>query len=476
MRLGITYRLFLSMLAATCLAIVCLLLLVQWSLHRGFLRYLGALDRITVEQVAERLERLRAERGTLEFLKDDPREWVRVLMTPGAELVLARRGDFEERGPQDLRPGLPPPPGIEPPHRRLLVLDAARAQLLGPPTGAEEATLRPLLEQGRIVGYVGMVPPGRALDPLQLHFLSQQKFVLALAAAGVVLVAGLFSLLLARRLVRPIRGLAAATRTLASGQYAARVPATSSDELGQLARDFNALALTLEKNEELRRRWVADISHELRTPLAILRGEVEALLDGVRASSPESLGSLHAEVLRLTRLVDDLYQLSLSDLGALTYRKEDVDLAELLDDCLDRFRGEFTRKSLRLEADVPREGGPRVFGDPERLAQLFTNLLDNSLKYTDAGGQLVVSLETRDGVATVDFEDSAPGVGEGDLARLFDRLYRVDASRNRASGGAGLGLAIAKSIAEAHAGTLEAHSSRLGGVQLRVTLPTDGGG
>ena len=121
--------------------------------------------------------------------------------------------------------------------------------------------------------------------------------------------------------------MAAATHDLASGKYAVRIPVSSSDELGQLARDFNAMALTLEKNEKARRQWVADISHELRTPLAVLRGEIEALLDGIRNTTPEAIRSLHVETLRLHRLVEDLYQLALSDLGALTYRKEDLDLA-----------------------------------------------------------------------------------------------------------------------------------------------------
>ncbi len=473
MRSSITHRLFLAMLAAICLAIVCLFFLQQWTLRRGFLAYLDGLDRVTGERVAQRLEDLYAKKGTLDFLRNTPPHWLRLLMIPEAERVLDDWPEPTASEPKSSAAEPHLPLGIAPPHQRLIVLNAARERLVGP-TDKETVTFHPVLHRGETVGFVGMVPAEESLDAQQSRFLSEQKLALTLAAGGVVLVAGLFSLLLARRLVRPIQGLAVGTRRLASGQYAARVPVASADELGQLARDFNALALTLEKNEELRRRWVADISHELRTPLAVLRGEVEALLDGVRAPTPESLGSLHGEVLRLTRLVDDLYQLSLSDLGALTYCKEEVDLSEVLQASVDRFRAELARQGIRLDVHLPQGDGPRIFGDAERLAQLFTNLLDNTLKYTDPGGQLVVRLAARAGSAVVEFADSAPGVPEEDLGKLFDRLYRVEASRNRASGGAGLGLAIARSIVEAHAGTIEAGASSLGGLRIRVTLPAEG--
>jgi two-component system, OmpR family, sensor histidine kinase BaeS len=284
-------------------------------------------------------------------------------------------------------------------------------------------------------------------------------------------VAAGLSLPLANRLVRPVKALAAATGRLAAGEFATRVPVASADELGQLARDFNVLALTLEKNEQTRRQWVADISHELRTPLAILRGEIEALQDGVRQPTPESINSLHGEALRLGRLVEDLYQLSLSDLGALTYHKEELDLAVVLTAALAHYRPELTGKRIALTAEIPRAGAAVVFGDPERLHQLFANLLDNAVKYTDQGGKLEVRLTCRDHEATIDLADSAPGVPESELERLFDRLYRVESSRSRDAGGAGLGLAICRNIVLAHTGTITAHPSPLGGVLIRIALP-----
>jgi two-component system sensor histidine kinase BaeS len=231
------------------------------------------------------------------------------------------------------------------------------------------------------------------------------------------------------------------------------------------------MAMTLEKHEKERSQWVADISHELRTPIAVLRGEIEALLDGVRTITPERVRSLYAEVLRLHRLVDDLYQLSLSDIGALTYRKENIDLARVLTESLEKYRPEFGQKGISLNASIPESADITVFADEERLIQLFANLLENSLRYTDERGELAVSLLSGKDLAVIEFQDSKPGVPDKDMSRLFDRLYRVEGSRSRKTGGAGLGLAISKNIIEAHGGTISAHQSSLGGLLIRVTLP-----
>jgi len=239
-----------------------------------------------------------------------------------------------------------------------------------------------------------------------------------------------------------------------------------------LTQDFNSLALTLEKNEQGRRQWVADISHELRTPLAVLRGEIEALQDDVRQFTPEAIHSLYSEVMRLNRLVDDLFQLSMSDIGALTYKKENVDGAAILNHAADLFRAEFAKKNITLTVNAPAEGELYLLGDHERLHQLFDNLLSNSLKYTDADGELRIRCQTADGGTEILFQDSSPGVPAADIDKLFERLFRVENSRSRTSGGAGLGLAICRNIVEAHGGTIAAEPSPFGGLSIRVTLPS----
>jgi two-component system sensor histidine kinase BaeS len=184
--------------------------------------------------------------------------------------------------------------------------------------------------------------------------------------------------------------------------------------------------------------------------------------------------SLHAEVMHLGRLVDDLYQISLTDIGALTYKKSVFDLFEMLNQELVSFQPEFTQKGIALKKAFGLRGELPIFADPGRLQQLFDNLLDNALKYTDAGGELLVRLEKKGELAVVEFEDSAPGVPMEDLEKLFDRLFREESSRNRATGGAGLGLAICKNIVEAHEGSIAALPSQKGGVLIRIELPLTG--
>lgn len=358
--------------------------------------------------------------------------------------------------------------------RRVVLLDAGKQGIFAPPDLPESLPLRPLLQGEETVGYLGLLPLKMLSDARQMRFVREQKQAFALIALAMVFLAALVSIPLAQRMVKRIRNLASATHRLASGRYDTRIPAESSDELGLLARDFNALALTLEKHEQARRQWFADISHELRTPLSILRGEIEAMQDGIRAPTPEAIGSLHGEVIRLSRLVSDLYDLSLSDLGALTYSKTEADLAEALAQALDPFRPEYADRGISLETDLPTGAAFPLFADSERLHQLFTNLLENSLKYTDPGGRLRVFVERGNGKATVHFQDSGPGVPESDMEKLFERLYRVDSARNRESGGAGLGLSICRSIVEAHEGTIAAFPSPLGGLWVKIEFPMSG--
>jgi len=257
-----------------------------------------------------------------------------------------------------------------------------------------------------------------------------------------------------------------ATHRLAGGNYGTRVDVRSGDELGRLAGDFNRLAETLERNETLRRRFMADVSHELRTPLAVVSAEIEAMEDGVR---PVSLENIKSEVAALSKLVDDLNQLALADVGALAYRKRTVDVVPLVEQAVESYRDRLAARGLNLEAKW--NGAAPVHGDTDRLLQMFRNLLENSARYTDPGGAVRVAVGREGERVAIDFEDSAPGVPDESLGRLFERFYRVEASRNRANGGAGLGLALCRSIADAHGGDIRAEHSPLGGLRVRVTLP-----
>ncbi|AMV71393.1 ATP-binding protein [Desulfuromonas carbonis] len=480
LKLGIRYRLFLAMLAATVVVVGCMYVIVQWSFNRGFLQYINTLEEERLESLAGELQQAYEREGGWDFLQRDPAAWLRLMVgtLPPGTVDSERLQRLERRLERRAERGQPPlpregPPGLEQRFElRVLLLDGDRQPIFGPPA-PPDLNLRPLRQGAQVIGYLGLLPRQGLADASQLRFVRQQRLGLVLIAGVMLLVSALLALPLAKRLVRPLKALAAATHRLAAGEYGTRVAVTSRDELGQLAADFNALALTLEKNEAARRQWVADISHELRTPLAILRGEIEALQDGVRQPGPATIGSLHSEVLHLGRLVDDLYQLSLSDLGALNYRKQKLDLRTLVETVVEGYRDAFGRKELSLVVTLP-PGPVPLFADGERLYQLLGNLLENSLRYTDPGGRLAVNLSTAGARATLDLFDSAPGVASADLDKLFDRLYRGEGSRNRASGGAGLGLAICRNIAEAHGGSISARPSPFGGVWIQVELPRAG--
>jgi two-component system sensor histidine kinase BaeS len=231
------------------------------------------------------------------------------------------------------------------------------------------------------------------------------------------------------------------------------------------------LAERLQQNEASRKQWIADIAHELRTPLAILRGEIEALQDGINQPDASTLASLHQEVSHLQRLVSDLYDLSMSDSGALSYRKESLDLIAVLQETLALHSTSLDEQQLSVDVKGLNQQPVLIQGDSQRLQQLFKNLLENSLRYTDKPGQLHISTQLKAGWVDILFEDSSPGVPEDALPRLFERLYRVESSRNRATGGAGIGLSICRNIVEAHGGSISAAHSALGGLEIRVHLP-----
>ncbi|MDG4475192.1 ATP-binding protein [Thiovibrio frasassiensis] len=485
MRISITHKLFLAISLAAAVAVISLVLAMQWSMKQGFLRYLNTIEKTGVSRLAASLEEGYRRESGWGFVLHHPAMWQRLIMTS-----IPEGGMPPPPGPPpELLAGpaanLPPPLGMDEkaPHRplpprllhhfeqRFFLLDAGGKVLISRLEIPAHSEATPLRNQGKVIGYLGILPRTEISEPHQERFLKEQTMAFAIVAGIVLLLASWLSALLSKRLVRPLQNLAGATRLLAAGKFTTRVEVVSADELGQLAGNFNTLAMTLEKNEQARRQWVADISHELRTPVAILRGEIEALQDGIRQPDQHSLSSLHGEVLRLARLVEDLYQLTMSDLGALTYRKKNLDIIALLKEIVVIHAAQFTEKGLSLTNTVPAENAVEVFGDAERLRQLFTNLLDNSLKYTNAGGALRIDMTCHERTVRIDFQDSAPGVAGADMERLFERLYRVDASRNRETGGAGLGLAICRNIVEAHLGKISVQPSPLGGLWVQVELP-----
>jgi two-component system sensor histidine kinase BaeS len=492
MHLSIRARLFLTLLLASLIATLGTAAFVRWSMQRGLAELLDARESERIGEIAERLAALSGQDGSWQPLREDKRLWVAALMGRGDWSEGERAGARPRHLPRWLRRDLgggrtwPPDHALErlahqgggegpplPLPLRLMLLDRAGELVYGREALLPGTRRIPIERAGETVGTLALLPGPPLPELPELELQNRLGRRLGLIALGMVAVSAALAYLLARRLVRPVRGIQETAQRLAAGDYGARVQPQGHDEIARLGRDIDALASTLERNEQARRRWVADIAHELRTPIALLRAELEAIQDGVRPLDRARVDALHGDALRLARLVDDLHDLSVTDLGALSYRMAPTDPGEVLGSDLDAFRPRFAEAGLDLSfADRRPAPGP-IRADPERLSQLFRNLLRNSLQYTDSGGALAVAL-TREGERlAIDFQDSAPGVPAESLPRLFDRLYRVEQSRSRHSGGAGLGLAIAKNVAEAHGGSICARPSPTGGLWIRVELPAE---
>jgi two-component system sensor histidine kinase BaeS len=354
---------------------------------------------------------------------------------------------------------------------RLTLFDELKAPVVGRSRSAEGHVLRKIEVEGKTVGWLGLRKHERLSHPLDVAYMKEQFDVFYLAGVAMLVLAAVVSYFLSRNLLAPVKQLIAGTRALTSLKFDTRIHVGSKDELGQLAADFNVMAKTLEKSKQMRQQWITDISHELRTPLSILRGEIEAMQDGVRETNQHNLDSLHSEVIYLSKIVNDLHDLSLAETGKLPLNKKVIDPVQVLKETVRIFETRFAQHQINVLVDVEPDHHASLYGDPDRLTQLFSNLFENVLRYTDSPGTLRLWKVQREDRLVLYVEDSGPGVPEESVERLFDRLYRVDHARTRARGGSGLGLSICKSIVEAHGGKIGARNGPSGGLRFEIDLP-----
>lgn len=295
----------------------------------------------------------------------------------------------------------------------------------------------------------------------------------ALGWAGLTALASAFgaSLLVSRRVVRPVQELTGASGRIAAGNFEERVQETSKDEIGQLARSFNRMAARLQQAENLRRQLIGDVAHELRTPLTTIKGSVEAMIDGKLPAGPETFRLIYSEAERLNRLVDDLQELSRVEAGAYELQPRKTALPALVRAAQARFANQFHEKSVRLQVDLP-EGLPEACVDGDRILQVLANLLANSLRYTPAGGQVTMRMASVGDLIQVTVADTGAGIPAEHLEHVFTRFYRVDKSRSRQAGGSGIGLTIARHLVEAHGGRIWVESRGRGqGSAFHFTVP-----
>jgi len=375
--------------------------------------------------------------------------------------------DMEQpQGPRDTKH--PPGPDME---SRLSLYDADMELIAGRSVPQGESILREITIGGKVVGFLGLAKRRSLHGPLEAGFIYRQSSAFLTIGLIALIIAACVSYLLSRHLLRPVEQIAKAANDLAMRKFDTRVLQHTNDELGGLARDFNTMANTLEQYESMRRQWISDISHELRTPIAILRGEIEAIQDGIHEASKENMESIHAEIMLLNSLVDDLHELSMADTGALSMNFTEVNAASVLKEVMKMNESRFSQAGIAVDADQSLNADVVLMADKDRLTQLFSNILENTLRYTESPGRLKVWQKSTGESLHINFEDSKPDIPDASLERIFERLYRLDRSRSRKGGGSGLGLAICRSIVGLHGGTIRAYHSSLGGLGIEVTLP-----
>ena len=503
------HKLFLAILLGIGITAILLSALAYWSVSRGLLEYVNRQEEEALKVMIEPLaEAYQSEGGWQAFARDDglwrsyvatyymgaieasgtpprgPREsggWdmnrpPRRAEGPGRSM---RRGESADRQPpgapregrRRFRPGAK---GGREIGRRIVLLDETGQAIYGPKFAPVPERRFDIVAEGKTVGQLAMVPRQKLTGELDLAFLKSLTRTFLGLLAILILISALLAMLLARHWGARLQVLADGARALSAGEFSTRIWLKGEDELAKLGWDFNNLANTLGEIEKSRQRWMAEISHELRTPLAILRGELEALQDGVRQYQPGVLDSLMAEVVQLNKLVEDLYELSRADLGGLGYRKSCIDAFEPLRAMLHKFQPRMAEHRLTLEMVLPEKLEALILADTHRLGQLFANLLENAMRYTNPGGTVRVTAKKAAHELVITFEDSPPGIDEAECKRIFSHFVRGSSSESFKTKGTGLGLAICKSIVKAHEGRIYAKPSSLGGISVVVKLPLEG--
>lgn len=350
---------------------------------------------------------------------------------------------------------------------RLSLYDANKQFILGEPS-ENPVSFRAVEVNNKVVAYLGLRPVLDQDDALSINFFSNQKRYLLLIYILSFLTSLVAALLLATYFKKPIQRLLNATRELTKGNYQHQVKVNRNDELGDLSTEINQLAVILDQHEHSRRQWVADTSHELKTPLAVLQAQIEAMQDGIRKPTPEHFSSMLSQVNSLKKLTQDLADLAQAEAQQLNFYFAELDPWAVVLQEVQNFQPKFKQADLKITTQGQ---GVDLQLDVDRFKQIMVNLLGNSIRYTQAGGEVHVHTVQDELTWAVIVDDSPFGLTDEQLAHLGERFYRVDDSRTRSTGGTGLGLALSVKIAQGLNGTLSFDHSPLGGLRCKLTFP-----
>lgn len=493
-------KLFLFLFGFSLILVTILVLLMQWSIGKGMVEYVVSKEIETLKPVVAELSEEYQVENNWHSMEGKNKRFRRLISEQFAGSDFEQTERQIQRPPEHRRPdnpnGMPPPirQNRPPPLRedfsrrpppspqgegQYALLDTDGKLIAGHYIEALEYTKTAIKVNDVIVGFFAVSKRNNLTQGYEVDFVEQQQHYLWLIALVVMSLVVLVTFPLARHVVEPIKLITQGMHKLTQGDYHQSIELKRQDELGELGRDYNELAFTLAENESARKRWLANISHELRTPVAILRGELEAMLDKVRPLTPSNIASANDEVKHLQRLIDDLNLLTSTDIGGMGYRKQHEDLVLLIESEAEKYRGYLADAGIELTLEF-RTQEALIYADKNRLLQLFENIINNCIKYS-AATQLKISVtldtlaensaEKNQGSVIITLEDNGVGVDESHLDHLFEYLYRVEDSRNRKTGGSGLGLSICRHIVIAHQGKITARKANLGGLAIMITLP-----
>ncbi len=492
---SIKSKILFLLLSLSVLMVLTMALLMKFGVDKGFSKYREGLEQELNESMVRSLEAHYAEQLSWQEFLNDSKNWHKLIFKSATETIPnSKRQKPRKRPYKPFQKNKLERPRKQKKQKRKRSDRGLEARRNGKLAGAipvytlfndeqnvvigpsfwndENDTKLPLKHDGQVVGYLAYATahlPGR---PQEKKFNESILKILWIIAGVMIIMALLITLPVAKYFTRPIRVLNQATRQAAAGDYSARTKIKRNDELGQLGKNFNLLTQTLESNAAIQKKMMADISHELRTPVAVLLAQIEALQDGIHEADEKNLNMLHDQTNALRHLINDLHQLSVTDLGSMQYQMQAVDLNQIIFAVVDGQQLLAERQQINLSLQLS-DKPMLVLGDCNRLNQLFTNIINNAINYTDMPGQIVISshLDIKAQQVEISIKDSAPGLLPHEMQQMFDRLYRQEGSRSKKLGGSGLGLAIAKNIVEAHYGQIMAEASDLGGVCLTVRIP-----
>ena len=478
---SIYFKLWLVMLITLVVSLGAMLLLTQLSVKSQFLDY-------ATRQILERLAPLEKavlevyiENKSLDAFKDNPEQWNKLRdITYRQYLTHIQSRDVLDITPENIRrqSSRDNSNRIEANQRvffhHLTLHNAKKKLVAGTKRNEFNYVLHNVVYENKIIAYIGYIKPKAFLNSGDQVFVDQQFRSFAIICIAMIFTSILVAGIVSRQVVRPLTLLSRNAKKVAAGNFSAHMPVSRTDELGELCLNFNNMTATLEKNEKARKQWLADISHELRTPLAVLAAQIEAMEDGIRPTNQDNLKLLKKNTDALNLIINDLYELSLSDMGELTYDKKQTDIVDLTQEIISSYQARLEQENTYIEFfnNLPKLNRTLTI-DEKRIKQLLSNIIENSFRYTNKPGKIQVRLSNTDNTIKLTVDDSEPGVAPEIIEKIFDRLYRVEQSRSRNFGGAGLGLSLCKNIVEAHNGTINAAPSPLGGLTINIELPNE---